>query len=233
MDWLEKEINLLGKGGIDLISKTEVTVFGVGGVGSYAVEILARTGIGTINIVDNDVIDKTNINRQLYALNSTIGHKKIDIAYDRCKDINPDIKINKYDLFIGKEKDIQKIIKNSDYVLDCIDTIPSKVSIIKVASELSISIIASMGTGNKLKPLSFKIRDIYNTKNCPLSKKLRKELRKNNIKSLKVVCSEEEDARINKDDKTISTISFVPSVAGIIMASECIKDVLEKKKRNT
>lgn len=230
MNWLEREINLIGKDGIEILNNSEVTVFGLGGVGSYALETLVRAGIGKINIVDNDVIDNTNINRQLYALSSTIGKKKVDIAYDRCKDINPEIEINKYDLFIEKEDEIESIIKDSDYVLDCIDTVSAKISIVKIANKLNISMIASMSAGNKLEPSILKVMDIFDTQNCPLSKKIRKELKAINIKRLNVVCSDEGDVRLDKAQKHISSISFVPSVAGILMTSKCIKDILNNKK---
>ncbi len=228
MNWLDRQINLIGKDGINILSKSEITVFGLGGVGSYALETLVRTGIGKINIVDNDIIDKTNINRQLYALHSTIGKKKIDIAFSRCKDINPKVEIVKYDIFVENEEDIISIIRNSDYILDCIDTIDAKISIINVAKNLNIPVISSMGVGNKIKPLELKVMDVFKTTDCPMSKKIRKELRKKNIKSLKVVCSKEGDARLDKDIKDVSSISFVPSIAGILMASECIKDLTLK-----
>ncbi len=226
MNWLNREENLIGKEGIKLLEKSEVTIFGLGGVGSYALEILSRTGVGKINIIDNDIVDETNINRQLYALKSTIGKKKVDIAEERCIDINPKIKIKKYDLFIEKEEDIQNIVKTSDYILDCIDTISSKIKIVMIAKKLNIPIISSMAAGNKIDPSKLKITDIYNTQNCPLSKKIRKELRNQNIQKLKVVYSDEGDKRIDKNIKEISSISFVPSVAGILMASECIDDIL-------
>ena len=231
MNWLNREENLIGKEGVDLLSKSEITVFGLGGVGSYALEILTRTGVGKINIIDNDIVDETNINRQIYALHSTIGKKKIDIAYERCIDINPSIEIKKYDIFIEKEEDIRRIIKDSDYILDCIDTISSKIKIVKIAKELNIPVISSMGAGNKLDPLKLKVRDIFNTQNCPVSKRMRKELRNINIKDLKVVCSDEGDKRIDENIKEISSISFVPSIAGILMASECIKDILDKNNK--
>lgn len=229
MDYLDRQLNLIGKEGIELLKKSEVTIFGLGGVGSFALEILARTGIGKVNIVDNDIIDKTNINRQLYALNSTIGLKKIDIAYARCKDINSNIEIEKYDLFVEKKDNIKNIIRKSDYVLDCIDTISSKIGIIEVSKELNIPIISCMGAGNKLDPVKLKVIDIFKTQNCPISKKIRKELRLKNIKNVKVICSDEEDKKLNKDIKGVSSISFVPSIAGILMASECIKDIIEKR----
>lgn len=160
---------------------------------------------------------------------STIGKKKVDIAMTRCLDINPKVEINKYDIFVENKEEIRDIVCNSDYVLDCIDTINSKLNIIEVCNDLNIPLISSMGTGNKLEPLNFKVIDIFETKNCVISKILRKELRNRNINSLKVIASDEDDKRIDKDIKEISSISFVPSVVGILMTSECIKDILKKK----
>lgn len=229
MKWIDRQVNLIGEESIEILKNTEITVFGLGGVGSYALETLVRTGIGRVNIIDNDIIDETNINRQIYALRSTIGKKKTDIAYERCLDINPDLIINKYDLFIESKEDIKKIIKNSKYILDCIDTIESKLNIIEVAKELNIPIISSMSTGNKLDPKKLKVIDIFKTENCPIAKKIRKELRDKEITNLKVVCSDEDNRKIDKMIKEISTVSFVPSVAGILMTSECIKDILKIK----
>lgn len=226
MEWLDRQINLIGEDGIEKLIDSEISVFGLGGVGSYALETLVRTGAGKVNIVDNDVIDKTNINRQLYALNSTIGRKKIDIAKERCLDINPKLEIKAFDLFIENKKDIMEIVKESDYILDCIDTIDSKLKIIEVAKELNIPIISSMSTGNKLDPKALQILDIFNTNTCPIAKKTRKALRDLNIDSLKVLCSPEDNMKIDKDINEIATVSFVPSVAGIFMTAECIKDLL-------
>lgn len=226
MEWLDRQINLIGEDGIKKLNNSEISVFGLGGVGSYTLETLVRAGIGRVNIVDNDVIDKTNINRQLYALNSTIGKKKIDIAKERCLDINPELEIKTFDLFIENKEDIIKIVENSDYILDCIDTIDSKLKIIEVAKELDIPIISSMSTGNKLEPKALKVTDIFNTKTCPIAKKTRKALRDLNIDSLKVLCSSEDNMKIDKNINKIATVSFIPSVAGILMTAECIKDLL-------
>ena len=227
MEYLQRQINLIGEEGLQKLKESEVSVFGLGGVGSFAVESLARAGIGKINIVDNDIIDITNINRQLYALHSTIGKKKIDISHQRLLDINPNSIIDKYDLFIDSHDQIREIIKNSDYVLDCIDTVDSKIKIIEVSKELGIEVISSMGTGNKLDPTKLKINDVYKTDNCPLAKKIRKDLRKKNIEDVKVICSDEGSKKIDNSKKEISTISFLPPIAGLLMASECIRDILE------
>lgn len=226
MGIFDRQINLIGEEGIIKLKNTEITILGLGGVGSYTLETLTRIGVGTINIVDNDIIDITNINRQLYALYSTIGKKKVEIAYERCIDINPKVIINKYDLFIDSKEQIKEIIKNSDYVLDCIDTIDSKIKIVEVTKKLNIPLISSMGTGNKLDPSKLVIMDIFKTTNCPLSKKIRKELRKRDIDKLKVICSNEENKKIDKEKQEIATVSFVPSMAGILITAECIKDIL-------
>lgn len=231
MKWLERQNNLIGKDGSNKLNESEITVFGLGGVGSYALETLVRSGIGKINIVDNDVIDISNINRQIYALNSTIGKKKVDIAYARCLDINPELIIKKHDLFVNEKEEIAGIVKSSDYILDCIDTIDSKIKIIEIAKELQIPIISSMSTGNKLEPELLEITDIFKTNTCPIAKKTRKALRDLNIESLKVVCSSEDNMKLDKEKNEIATISFVPSVAGIMMTAECIKDILETNKK--
>lgn len=229
MKWLDRQVNLIGEQGLEKLTNTEITVFGIGGVGSYALETLVRTGVGRINIVDNDTIDPTNINRQLYALHSTVGMKKIDVAYNRCLDINPELNIRKYDVFIESKEEIENIIKESDYVLDCIDTIDSKIQIIEVAKKLGIPLISSMSAGNKLEPGRLQITDVFQTKTCPISKIMRKKLRDSNIENLTVVCSDEENKKINNEKTEISTVSYVPSVAGILMTSECIKDILKLK----
>lgn len=188
--------------------------------------MLARAGIGKLIIVDSDCIEESNINRQIYALHSTIGMKKVDVAEKRLKDINPDIEVVKYDIF-AKGDNIQSIISEAEYIIDCIDSIDSKVDIIKCAKESGKWIISSMSTGNKLEPQKFQIADISKTRNCPIAKIVRKKLKDLNITDVKVIYSEEENKKIDKEKKEIATISFVPSVAGILLAKECIMEILK------
>lgn len=221
---------LLGSKGMNKLANSTVAVFGVGGVGSYAVEALVRTGLGSIVLIDYDTIDITNINRQIHATMKTVGIPKVEAMRDRILDINPDINVKvfkeKYNI---NTKDILFSFRY-DYVIDAIDMISSKIDLILECKKRDIPIISSMGTGNKLNPTMFKVGDIYSTKVCPLAKVMRHELRKKNIDSLKVVWSEEIPKSANLESSDLRkavpcSISFVPSVAGLIIASEVIKDI--------
>lgn len=220
---------LIGKEKIEKIKNSHVAVVGVGGVGGYVVESLVRSGIGQITIVDNDTINTSNINRQIIALHSNIGEKKVDVLEKRILDINPNCKVNKYDLFLD-ENTIDKIFKNTfDYVIDAIDTVNSKLLLIKYCKNNNIPIISSMGTGNKLNPLDLKVCDISKTHTCPLAKKIRVELKKEGIKKLKVVFSTEQPLKIDNENnqvRLIGSTAFVPSSAGLIISSEVIKDLI-------
>ena len=238
---------LLGKEAIEKLRKSRVAVFGIGGVGGYAVEALARSGVGTLDLIDDDKICLTNINRQIYAVHSTIGQYKVDVAKERIFDICPDIKVNTHKCFFMPDTANDFDFTEYDYVIDAIDTVTGKLEIIKRAKSVKVPVISAMGAGNKLDPTAFKVADIYETKVCPLARVMRQELRKAGIKDLKVVYSEEEPIR-PIDDMEIScrnhcicppgtarkcTIrrdipgsnAFVPSVAGLIIASEVIKDL--------
>ncbi len=223
---------LLGKKSIEKLASSHVAVFGLGGVGGYVVEGLVRSGIGYIDIFDNDVISRSNINRQIIATNKTIGMKKIDVMRERILSINPHCIVNTNDMFVlsNNIKDID--FTKYDYVVDAIDTITGKIAIIEECNKHLIPIISSMGTGNKLNPNMFEIVDIYQTSVCPLAKVIRRELKKRNIKSLKVLYSKEEPIKChnNYDEESKKlipgSISFVPSVAGLIIASEVIKDLI-------
>ncbi len=238
---------LLGKTAMEKLKKSRVAVFGIGGVGGFAVEALARAGIGAIDIFDGDVIDETNINRQIFALISTVGKSKVDVAYDRIRDINDEIKINKKRIFFTKENEREIDFTSYDYIIDAIDTISSKVTLIENANMYGVPIISAMGAGNKVDPTRFKVSDIYKTEVCPLAKKMRLELKKIGIKSLKVVYSTENpisrENAIYSDEKSnetminsgfskkkiVGSISFVPPVVGFIIASEVIKDLIKEK----
>lgn len=222
---------LIGKEGLEKLKKSKVIVYGIGGVGSYIVEGLARAGIGHIIIVDYDKVDITNINRQIEALHSTIGKYKVDVMKERILDINPSATVEAYkpDEIEGGEE--QLIDKTVTYVVDAIDTITNKLKIIEKANIENIKIISMAGAGNKLNPTMFEVADIYKTSVCPVCKILRKELKKRNIKHLKVLYSKEEPIKINIDnkpkEKLLGSISFVPSVAGLIVASEVVKDLIK------
>lgn len=216
---------LIGKEALQKLQASKVAVFGIGGVGSYVVEGLVRAGVESFILVDNDEVDITNLNRQIIATQKTIGKPKVEVARDRILEINPKAKVEIYkEFFMPNSKPI--IDKNVSYVVDAIDTVTAKIELVVRANELNIPIICSMGTGNKLDPTKFEITDIYKTSVCPLAKVMRKELKARNIKNLKVVYSKEEPIKL--DSKFPSSISFVPSVAGLIIAGEVIKDIINR-----
>lgn len=221
---------LIGKEKQNIIENKTVAIFGVGGVGSYVVESLGRCGIKELILIDSDTISMSNINRQIIALHSTVGKYKVDVMKERLLDINPDIKVTTYTTFIknGNSKDILNSHK-IDFIVDAIDTVSSKLELIKHAKELNIPIISSMGTGNKLDPSKFEITDISKTSVCPLAKKIRKELKSLNIKNVKVLYSKEEPKK-ESEEKTIGSISFVPSSAGLLITSYIIKEFIKNIK---
>lgn len=230
---------LIGADAMRILENSRVAVFGVGGVGGYAVEALARAGVGAIDIVDCDTVSESNINRQIIATYKTLGMKKTDAAEERIVSINPLCRVKKYDIFFLPENANDFDFSVYDYVVDAIDTVSGKLAIITKCSELGVPVISSMGTGNKLDPTAFEITDIYSTSVCPLARVMRTELRKRGVSSLKVLYSKEppkkaiqlkstEGEAQNRDINRRSTpasISFVPSVGGLIIASEVIKDI--------
>jgi len=222
---------LLGNKALEKLSKSTVAIFGVGGVGSFTAEALARTGIGKIILIDYDIIDISNINRQVHATFDTIGKPKVEVMKERLLQINPNMQVEAYNIRYDEETREQLIKINYDYIVDAIDTVTSKISLIANSKKLGIPIISSMGAGNKLSPTEFKVGDIYETKICPLARVMRRELRRRKVDSLKVVWSEEEPLKANLETshrrKAVpGSIAFVPSVAGLIMASEVVKDLI-------
>ena len=225
----EREILVLGNNFNKLLDK-KVLVCGCGGVGGFAIETLARSGIQTIGIIDNDTVKESNINRQIIALHSTINKNKVDVMEERLKDINPSINVIKYNMFINKDNIDEIDFDNYDYVLDCIDTITSKMLIIKKCKEKNIPLLVCLGTGNKLDPTQFEITDISKTSYCPLAKKIRELLKKENIKKVNVLYSKEQPIKntIKEDGKNIpGSIAFTPSVAGILLARYIILDLIK------
>lgn len=216
-----RTIDLIGRPAFEKLQNSSVCVFGCGGVGSYVVEALARSGVGRITIVDNDVVDRSNINRQLIALNSTVGMPKAQAAAERVADINPDCVVIPVELFFDSEHTIPL---DFDYIADAIDSVPSKLFLIEEAAKRGVPVISAMGTGNKLNPSEFEVSDISKTSYCPLAKKMRCELRKRGINHLKVVYSREEPAVRAVPP---ASISFVPGSAGLLMAGEIIKDLIK------
>ena len=219
---------LLGACGLERLAKARVAVFGVGGVGGYAVEALARAGVEKIAVIDNDVVSVSNINRQIIALTDTVGRPKVEVARERILAINPSAEVETYAIFYSSETADTLELSGFDYIIDAIDSVSSKIELITRAKALGVPIISSMGTGNKLDPTALTVSDISKTSVCPLAKAIRTRLRALGIKGLKVVWSPEEPQKAVFDDgkrHAPGSVSFVPPVAGFILASEVIKDV--------
>ena len=221
---------LIGKDGIEKLKNSKVAIFGIGGVGSYVVEALARAGVGSFILVDNDEVSISNLNRQIIATTKTIGKPKVEVAKERILEINPEANVEIYQEFFMPET--EGIIDESvSYIVDAIDTVTAKIELVLRANKLNIPIISSMGTGNKLDPTRFEVTDIYKTSVCPLAKVMRKELKQKAIKKLKVVYSKEEPIKVEQDKTTKKQVpgstSFVPSVAGLIIAGEVVKDIID------
>lgn len=225
MEQFSRTERLIGIDSLEKLKKSNIIVFGLGGVGSYVAEALARSGIGKMTVVDKDTVDITNINRQLYALHSTVGKNKSDVARERILDINPNCEVTPIVKMYLPENSDEFNLSQYDYIIDAIDNVTAKIDLAIKAQELNIPIIASMGTGNKLDPTAFKITDIYKTDTCPLCRVMRKELKARNVKKLKVLYSTEIPK--NDGERTPASISFVPSVAGLIIAGEVIKDLIK------
>ncbi len=225
-EWKSRTELLIGKDNIQKLANSKVIVYGIGGVGSFVVEGLVRAGVENIILVDNDVIAPSNLNRQIHATILNIGKLKVDCMKERILSINPKVNVETYipqNIENGEEILIDNTI---DYVVDAVDTITTKLKLIQKAKEKQVPIISCMGTGNKLDPTKFEIADIYKTSVCPLAKVMRKELKKRGIQDLKVLYSKEEPIKHDVESRTPASISFVPSVAGMIIAGEVIKDII-------
>ncbi|MDD4700072.1 MAG: tRNA threonylcarbamoyladenosine dehydratase [Oscillospiraceae bacterium] len=242
---------LLGSDAMERLANARVAVFGIGGVGTYTADALARSGVGAIDLIDDDNICLTNINRQLIATRSTVGKLKVDVMKDRLLDINPNINVVVHKCFFDAEHADQFDFSQYSYIIDAIDTVSAKLALVECAQKVNVPIISCMGAGNKLDPTRFEVADIYKTSVCPLAKVMRSELRKRGIKHLKVVYSREQPLKPLEDSEnsckyncvcppgtkrkcTIrrqvpGSISFVPSVAGLILAGEVIKDIAQIK----
>lgn len=217
--------SLIGKEAIEKLEKAKVAIFGLGGVGSYVMEALVRAGIGHFILVDHDKIEPSNLNRQIIATQKTIGKPKVEVAKERILEINPEAEVQIFQEFFMPNQ--EGILDNTlDYIADCIDTITAKIELVMQAKTMNIPIISSMGTANKLEPTKMQVTDIYQTSVCKLAKVMRKELKKRNIPDLKVVYSQEETIKI-ENQKNLGSVPFVPSVAGLIMAGEIVKDLIK------
>lgn len=240
---------LLGKEGMERLKNARVAVFGVGGVGGYVCEALVRSGVGAFDLIDDDKVCLTNINRQIIATRSTVGKYKVDVMKERMLDINPDVKVQTYKCFFLPENADDFPFAEYDYVVDAVDTVTAKIELVMKCQSMGVPIISSMGAGNKLDASAFQVADIYKTKMCPLAKVMRRELKKRGVKKLKVVYSEEKPTRPIEDMATScrthcicppgaahkcterrdipGSVAFVPSVAGLIAAGEVIKDLVK------
>lgn len=225
---------LLGETAVEALAQKHVAVFGVGGVGGFAAEALARAGIGKLTIVDNDRVSPSNLNRQLLALHSTIGQKKTDVMRARLLDINPDLDVIVRDVFFLPENADTFCFADYDYVVDAIDTVAGKIALAVCAREAGVPIIASMGAGNKLDPTQFEVADLAKTSVCPLARTMRRELRKHGIEHMKVVYSKEPALQPQGDppggERPVpGSVSFVPGAVGLILAGEVVKDLVRQQ----
>lgn len=224
---------IYGSEAMEKLHNAKVAVFGVGGVGGYTVEALARSGVGRLDLIDNDTVCETNLNRQIIATTSTIGRYKVDVAAERVHDISPDTVVNTHRMFYTPDTEFN--FSEYDYIVDAIDTVSGKISLVVKTTEAGVPIISSMGAGNKVDPTAFEICDIYKTSVCPLARVMRNELKKRGIKKLKVVYSKElpitpvldqnEEAEVTNKRQTPGSCAFVPSVVGLIIAGEVIADI--------
>ena len=234
MDFLKRTEMLIGPDAIKKLKSARVAVFGAGGVGCAVIEALVRAGIGAIDVIDNDTYSETNLNRQLFATTDTIGQNKTDVTADRISLINPDCKVTLHNIFYLPENADKLPLEDYDYIVDAIDTVSAKIELAVRAQSLDVPIISSMGTGNKLDATAFEVEDIYKTSVCPLARVLRAKLKERGVKKLKVVYSKETPQAPNEKLTAENTrrdipasISFVPNVAGFIIAGEVIKDIIK------
>lgn len=232
MEFLSRTENLIGKAAVEKLQNARVAVFGIGGVGGYVVEGLARAGVGAIDLIDSDRVALSNVNRQIIALRSTVGEWKTEAAKKRVLDINPDIKVRTHNLFFLPESADEFNFDGIDYVVDAVDTVSAKIALIEKAKGLKIPVISSMGTGNKILTTHFEVADIAKTSVCPLARAMRRELKKRGVEHVKVVYSKEEPKEaVAFDEKTgkaiPASIAFVPPTAGLLIASEVIKDLIK------
>lgn len=226
---------LIGKEAVRILNEARIAVFGIGGVGGYVVEALVRSGIQHIDIIDNDTVSLTNLNRQIIATHSSIGRYKVDVMKERILDINPDAQVNAYKCFYVPENKNQFDFTKYDYVVDAVDTVAAKISLILQSKEAGTKIICAMGAGNKMDPSKFEVADISETSVCPLARVMRSECRKRGIKDVKVVYSKEkaliplntEDCELKGNAPAPGSNAFVPSVAGLIIAGEIVRDLIQ------
>ncbi len=216
---------LIGKAALERLKNSHVAVFGVGGVGGYVCEALVRSGVGEFDLIDSDTVALSNLNRQIIALNSTVGKYKTEVMKERMLDINKEVKVNIHNCFYLPENADDFDFSGYDYIVDAVDTVTAKIEIVMRAKECGTPVISAMGAGNKLDPSRFKVADIYKTSVCPLSRVMRRELKKRNVDSLKVVYSDEEPIK-TEAGRTPGSTAFTPSACGLVIASEVVKDLI-------
>ena len=232
----ERTAMLLGEASVEKLKNAHVAIFGVGGVGGYVLEALARSGVGKFTLIDNDTVSLSNINRQIIATEMTVGRPKVDVAKERVLSINPSAEVNALNMFFLPENAGEIDFSPFDFVVDAVDTVSAKIEIVMQCQAVSVPVISSMGTGNKLDPTAFEVTDIYKTSVCPLARVMRSELKKRGVKKLKVVYSREEPIKPSNGDlkapngrrSVPASVSFVPSVAGLIIAGEVIKHLVRE-----
>ena len=223
---------LLGKESVEKLKKARVAVFGIGGVGGYVCEALARSGVGVLELIDKDVVSESNLNRQIIALHSTIGKYKTEVMAERIKDINPNAVVRTRNIFYLPETASEFDFSGYDYVVDAIDTVSGKIALIAQAKAANVPVISSMGAGNKLDPTKFEVSDLSKTSVCPLARVMRRELKKRGIEHVKVVYSKEEPLKaetqeLGAEKPSPGSVAFVPSVVGLIIAGEVVKDLIK------
>lgn len=223
---------LIGKQALDTLRQAHVAVFGIGGVGGYVVEALARTGIGTLTLVDSDTVSPSNLNRQIIALHSTLGRTKVEVAKERVLDINPSATVYTENVFYLPETATRFDFSQYDYIVDTIDTVSGKMQLVLCAQAANVPILCSMGAGNKWDPTAFSVADIYQTSVCPLAKVMRSLCRKNGIRQLKVIYSKEPPLTSADGDRTPASVMFPPAAAGLAIAAEVIKDLICGSNKN-
>lgn len=225
----ERTEMVIGAEKIEKLNRAHVAVFGIGGVGGHLAEALVRAGIGELTIVDNDTVSESNLNRQIIALRSTIGRNKTDVMKEHLLDINPELKLHAYTMFYLPQNSAEFDFASFDYVCDCIDTVTAKIELVLRCRECGTPLISSMGTGNKLYPERLKVTELFETRNCPLAKIMRKELRKRGVDSLTVVASDELPVTARPDQGRLpGSMSFVPSAAGLIMAGYVVRELINR-----
>lgn len=240
VDQFSRTKSLIGEEGFKKLRTSKVIVYGLGGVGSFVIEALARAGIGCLTIVDYDVVSITNLNRQIQATHQTIGKSKVEVTKQRILEIDPNINVISYNVFYTPENSAQTLNQTYDYVIDAVDNVTAKIDLADKANQLNLKIISCMGTGNKLDPSKFEFSDIFETSVCPLAKVVRKGLKEKGVKSLRVLYSKEQPIKRNNTKEELyetqllsrkqipASISFVPSVAGLLIAGEVIRELLKK-----